>query len=188
MGRIARVISFLRGERNGAKVSDVKTDAGGGANVTAEHFQPAGDDAFPLDSDYVIINPVAGTGREVVTGYLDPLNAPKANAGDKRIYARDASDGSVVVEVWLKNDGTAIVSNSNGSFTLSPDGSIKGLNGAGVFELEVGGDFVANGAKMTTSGDVVTASGVSLDNHPHAQPNDSGGNTEQPTSAPTPTE
>lgn len=181
MGRIARLLSFVRLTRNDAKVSDVKVNPGGGPNITAEHFADAGDDAHPLITDYVALNTDSGSGRETAIGYLDPLNEPKAQPGDKRIYGRDAESGAVVVEVWLKNDGTAIVSNDNGSVTLRPDGgtitetpestfdaaadgSIKGDNGNGSFELAAGGDFLVNGVTIDTSGNITSPATITAPN------------------------
>ena len=68
------------------------------------------------------------------------------------------------------------------------DGSVKISLNSSRIKMHSPNDIEINGAKITPSGDVVTASGVSLDNHPHNQSNDSGGNTEQPTDAPTATE
>ena len=170
MARIAKLLSFIRTIRNGANVSDVKIDPGGNPNITAEHFAPAGDDAYPLPTDYVITVQIPRGGGEVVVGYLDPLNTPAAQPGDKRIYGRD-SVGAPIVELWLKNDGTAILSNDNGSLTLQPSGQ-----------------FLINGARITTGGNVITAAGVSLDNHPHDQGNDSDGDSEVATEPPTITE
>ncbi len=176
MGWVATVKSFLRLDRNGAKVSDVTLDIGGGFLHTAEHFAPPGDDAYPLGTDYVIAQSVQQTGRVAVVGYLDPKNAPKSLEGEKRIYARDQDTGMTVVEVWLKNTGEALTSNSNGSVVLRPDGgtvlttpsstfdakadgSIKGDNGSGSFELQVNGDFLVNGVKIDTNGNI-TAPGT----------------------------
>jgi hypothetical protein len=176
MGRIARVLSFVRSLSNGAKVTDVKSDPGGGANTTAQHFAPAGDDSHPLDTDYTLLVPLPRSGGAAAVGYLDPSNTPKAEAGDKRIYARDSS-GAVVAEVWLKNDGTALVSNGNGSIELAPDGgtkattpsatfeaaasgSIKGVNGSGSFELQPGGNFVVNNVVITPTGGITTPTSV----------------------------
>lgn len=172
MGRIAKLLSFLRTVRNEAKISDVKVDPGGGSNITAEHFAAAGDDSHPLPGDYVFLTTDSGSGRESAIGYLDPMNEPEAQPGDKRIYARD-EDGVVIVEIWLKNTGEATVLNENGSVTLRPsggtitttpestfdansDGSIKGDNGRGSFELAVGGDFLVNGVKIDTSGNITS--------------------------------
>lgn len=180
MGRLAKLLSFTRVIKNEAKVNDVKVDPGGGPNITAEHFAPIGEDAHPLAGDYVVTNDVNGTGREAVVGYIDPLNEPKAQPGDKRIYARD-EDGVVIVEIWLKNDGTAVISNDNGSVMLRPDGgtitttpestfdtaadgSIKGDNGNGSFELAVGGDFLVNGVTIDTSGNITSPATITAPN------------------------
>lgn len=50
--------------------------------------------------------------------------------------------------VWLKNDNT-----------------ISMQNGAGSFELLADGSFLINGLKITVDGDVVTATGISLNKH-----------------------
>lgn len=167
---LARLLSFVRTRANSAQVSDVKVDPGGGANVTAQHFAPAGDDSHPLPGDYVALTGASGTGRANAVGYIDPANEQKAAAGEKRVYARSA-DGAPMVEVWLKNDGSAIIQNSAGVFTLQPDG-----------------EFNINGARITTGGDVITAAGVSLNNHPHSQGVDSDNNSQAATNPPTPTE
>ena len=83
MAKIAKLLSFVRAVRNGIPVSDVKCDPGGGANVTAEHAGPPGDDSHPLPDDYVAIGAASGTGRETAVGYFDPKNAGKAQAGRK---------------------------------------------------------------------------------------------------------
>lgn len=203
MGRIAKLLSFVRVTRNDAKISDVKIDPGGGSNITAEHFAPAGDDSFPLKTDYVVTNDIPRAGGEAAIGYVDPINTPKAQPGDKRIYARDANTGAVVVEIWLKNDGTAIISNYNGSNMLRPDGgsiittpnstfdaaadgSIKGNNGSGSFELLTNGNIDLNGVNIDPSGNVTIPTSLNLNGkeiaeHDHSQANDSGGNTEQDT-------
>lgn len=201
-GLIGRVLSFVRVTRNGAQISDVKVNPGGGPNVTAEHFAPPGDDSHPLPTDYAYTAPTPQRGRQAAVGYVDPINTPQAQPGEKRIYARD-SDGAVVVEVWLKNDGEATIFNENGTVTLSPDGtitaengngsvtlsadgSILGQNGAGSFELQTSGDFVVNGVTIAANGAVtipssLTLNGKEIAEHNHSQANDSGGNTEQPT-------
>lgn len=166
---LGKLLSFIRGIRNDAKLSDVKLDPGGGPNVTAEHFSAPGDDAHPLAGDYVVNVSIQRSGGSAVVGYLDPKNDQKAAAGEKRIYARD-SGGASIVELWLKNTGEATLVNSNGYLTLKPDGEIE-----------------ANRAHITAAGDVVTASGVSLDNHTHLQNdgNDAGGGVQTDPSTPT---
>ena len=93
------------------KVPDVKVDTGGGANITVEHFAPAGDDSHPLPDDYVFTAPVAGTGRASVSGYYDPTNEGKTAPGERRAYARTPTEGGgrrVIAEHWIKNDGTVV--------------------------------------------------------------------------------
>lgn len=161
MGRITKVLSFIRTLRNGAKVSDVKVNSGGDLNITSEHFSDPGDDSFPLTTDYALATDIPRSGGEAIAGYLDPLNTPKAEKGEKRIYARDPADGSVIVEIWLKNDGEALIMNDSGSFVLKPDGSMKGSNGSGSFELEVGGDFLVNGVTIDTNGNIDSPTSIS---------------------------
>ena len=127
MGRIGRLLSFIRVVRNGAKLSDVKVDIGGGEVLTGEHVHPSGEDAFPLPDDQIVAIPVAQTGRIVIIGYVEPDAVQKAQAGEKRIYARNG-DRVEVVELWLQADGSATLSNDNGSFELRVDGTIN-LNG-----------------------------------------------------------
>jgi len=188
MGLVARLLSFTRTTKNGAKVSDVKFDPGGGEQMTGQHFSAAGDDTFPLATDYLVTTDVQRTGGEEVVGYVDPINTPKATQGDKRIYARDPATGASVVEVWLKNTGEATTENANGSNTLRPDGSQKGQNSLGSYELQANGDFVVNGVTIAANGDVtipnsLVLNSVEVADHDHAQANDSGGNTEQDTGA-----
>ena len=71
MGLIGRLLSFIRVERNGAKLSDVKFDVGGGEVLTGEHTHPPGEDAQPLPDDQVVAVSVPQTGRVVVVGYVE---------------------------------------------------------------------------------------------------------------------
>jgi hypothetical protein len=188
MGRVGKLISFVRALRGDAKVSDVKVDRGGADNRTPQHFSDAGDDSFPLPSDYIALVDQEGTGRDSAVGYIDPKNEQKATAGDKRIYARDPATGAQVVEVWLKSDGSATTENSGGSVVLAPDGSITGANSAGAFSLQAGGAFVVNGVTIAPNGDVtipnsLTLATKELAGHGHSQANDSAGNTEEDTGA-----
>jgi len=177
VGRIAQILSFLRVTKNDAsasKVSHVKCNPGGGANVTVEHYADAGDDASPLTRDYVATQPVNTSGGEVALGYADTLNTPKAQPGDKRIYSRDAATGIWVAEVWLKADGSIIGANQNGSF-----------------QLLANGDFMVNGLTIDTAGNLSTpgtitggAMNVELTGHTHTQGPDSGADTQATTSIP----
>ncbi len=170
MGLIARVLSFVRTQRDGARVSDVKADSGGGPNVLAEHYQPSGRDAHPLPGDYAYLADSSGRGRQAAVGYIDPLNEQTAGAGEVREYGRDPETGAIVVQGWLKADGSYTLYNSLGRLTLRADG-----------------EFNINGVRITRDGDVITSEGVSLRRHPHDQGADSDGDTQQATHAPTAT-
>lgn len=204
--RIAKLLSFVRTESNGAKVTDVEVDIGGGDNRTAQHFSAPGDDSFPLTTDYVLTSDVARSGSKAAHGYLDPVNDSVAQEGDKRVYGRNAGTGAPVNQVWLKNDGSVLISNDNGSVLLRPDGSIKGANGFGLFELQAGGDMNINGAVIDVSGNItspgtivavtsvsapllaaatsLTVNGKEMNNHTHSQGVDSNGDTQVNTNGP----
>lgn len=138
MGLIAKLLSFARTTTDeDAHVSDVKVDPGGGANVTAQHFGPPGDDAVPLPDDFVACVPSGGSGTEAAVGYIDPKNEPQAAAGEKRVYSRD-SNGDVKAVVWLKNDGSLVIE-----------------NGSGTIEMAAGGDVTINGVTIDTNGNVI---------------------------------
>lgn len=217
MNAIAKLLSFVRTTSNDANVTDVEIDIGGGDNRTAQHFSAPGDDSFPLDTDYVLTSDKPRNGGKAAHGYLDPVNTAVANKGDKRIYGRDTNTGAPVNQVWLKNDGSILISNDNGSVLLSPDGgaltttpggtfdakadgSIKGDNGSGSFELQAGGNFLVNGVIIDPSGNITTPAAVSaatmaattsltvaskeMAGHAHAQGNDSGGDSQVNTGAP----
>lgn len=180
MGRIARILSFLRIEKNDAKQTDVKLDPGAGANITAQNFAPAGDDSQPLPDDYAITSSTTQTGGAAVVGFVDPTSEPVAGPGEVRRYARDA-DGVTVAQQWIKADGTVLTSNENGSIELLPDGSIVVTTPAGANTFGADGSVeFSNGAQLDATGDYISATGISLSNHTHI------GNMGSPTSPPTP--
>lgn len=222
MGRIGQLLEFVRTSFRGAKVSDVKLNPGGGENKTAQHFADPGDDSYPLPCDFTASMAVRGTGVEAVVGYVDPNSSQVSNPGDKRIYARDET-GAEVANVWLKNDGSILSSNSAASVEIKPDGTIINTNGAATTTLapdgtvthtsggatmvlaplgsvsitnagggsiqllpsgvaDINGATIAPGGVMAVSSLMVGA--VDFGTHFHTQPNDSAGNTEQPTNGP----
>lgn len=200
MGRIGKIQYFTGTSRHGAAVSDVQVNPGGGPNITGEHFSGIGDDSHPLPGDYVALVSCPGTGRELSVGYLDPNCDQKASAGEKRIYARDHAGGSVV-EIHLKNTGTARISNDsanievkdtgeitaeNGACNISMEatGEIKLSNSAGYITILASGTVDINGFIIGLDGNVTTASGIGMNQHVHAQDNDSAGNTEIDTKPP----
>ncbi len=153
MGRIVIIRDFARALRaNGTEVTDVMVDPGGGANITGEHYSDPGDDSFPMVGiDYGVTVSISRKGGAVIVGYVDPVNTPKAVQGDKRIYSRD-SNGDTIAEVWLKSDGSILVSNDNGDFELKSDGSID-MNGV---TIDTSGNVVIPGTLSVAGKDFTT--------------------------------
>lgn len=172
---LANVIGVVKGFftriKNGTRYRVIVVDLGGGDVRTLDHFPPINDDSYPLPSDFVATDLQVGEGRARGQGVIDPKNLLKSLIGEKRIYARAADTGAQVCEVWLKNDGSVTV-----------------INGSGHIRLQADGEVNINGARITTGGNVITASGVSLDGHPHSQNADSDGDSQVNTNPPIPTE
>ncbi len=153
MGMISAVLSYARKIRNGANVSDVKHDPGGGALETGEHFQPANMDSAPLPGDYTVTTSVQRTGGEVAVGFIDPAQAQTANPGEFRAYSRSAG-GTQVAQVYLMNDGTVEMSNAIVNITALADGTITAGNGPGLFNMAPDGTVTINNVIITPDGAV----------------------------------
>lgn len=143
MGRIGKVLSWVAKALTG----DVRHDVGGGSVHNSQLFSDSGTDAPPMAADYVYAGETQSRNRSAVVGSVDGKNASEATPGERRTYARDTA-GAIVVTLHLKANGSARL-----------------FNGNGYIELKANGEIEANGAKITTDGDVVTADGVSLNNH-----------------------
>lgn len=195
MGRWAAI----NGITTGAKQVDIKADKGGGDFVQAPLATPPNEDSVPLPQDTAAVMELPGQGTYATVGTVDKDPQFLAQPGEKRVYARSGV-GTEVCEVWLKNDGTASVSNDSVSSEWRPDGSVLTTNGAGFWELQSDGTINLNGvtidpagnivspttilAKKVTGTDDVISAGISGSTHTHPQANDSAGNTEQDTGAP----
>lgn len=150
MGLIGTVLSTERSTNSdGAKVTIVKFDAGGGDIQTGELFAPSGVDAPPLPGDSV--EAVSGTrsGGHQVVGSIDPNNAGVADDGEHRTYGRDSS-GAIVSEIWQKGDGsieiTATGNVSINGVTIDPLGNI-----AGALNIDALGKITATEIEALTS-------------------------------------
>ena len=163
MGQIAIVLDFTH-SNEGVNCSYVKSDSGGGINLTSENFQPSGEDSTPLPGDYVIIIPVKGTGRTSAIGYIDLNTKPCAKPGEKRIYARN-EEGEVVNEIRLFNTSKVVIKNDSASITLNPNGNIEIESK----KLKIIGDVKVEGgieAKSITA-DSINGGRVELVGHTH---------------------
>jgi hypothetical protein len=145
-GFLATIVEFLRSVVDGAQAPEAKVDRGGGDALTAYHFAPPGDDSQPLPGDVAFLGRDEGAGNAQLLGYQDPRNAGVAGPGEKRIYAR-SSDGTPVCEVWLKTDGSVVVSNDAVSVELGADGAALIENEQGSVELGADGAIALTNAQ-----------------------------------------
>jgi len=149
-GFIGRVLSAVRSSDNGPPRVLVKIGRWGAVDSPEfEMVSAPGDDAPPLPADFAGAFAVERSAGFVAGGFTDSKNAGIAANGEKRIYGRD-SDGAVRCAVYLQADGSVEISNSSGTVTLKPDGSVD-----------------ANGATISPQGAVTTANLVDVDNHMH---------------------
>ena len=156
MGLLGKLLSFARSGQS----SQSKVNTGGGYNQTLPHFSAPGDDSYPLPDDHVAAVDVQSTNGRAAVGYVDLKNEQKAAEGEKRIYARDG-DGNGVVELWLKNDGSATLSNALGAIELLADGSVD-INGV---VIDVNGNISSPAAiEAATS---LTVGGIEVLGHTH---------------------
>lgn len=114
MAGIGDVIAYANEDVDGTSVPTVRIDEGGGNAKTAGHFGPAGDDSPPLPDDVAVHVDAGGSGRKQAVGYQDPKNPSKANPGERLLRARNPQ-GEVVLEVWLKGDGSFVVESHTGA-------------------------------------------------------------------------
>ena len=143
MGMISSILSFVRTKIGDSNVTDVKVDPGGSPNKTVQHFSAPGDDSFPVDTDYCYLSDLPARGRAVALGYVDSLNEPVAQKGDKRSYARN-EEGVTVSQIWQKNNGDVLVSNDNGSILLRADGGSIVTTPGSTFECDSQGNITAD--------------------------------------------
>lgn len=138
MGRVAEVLAATRRVIRGIPVLSIGLARGGGANTTADHYGPSGDDSPPLPGDFAHSSAGPGSGQEQITGYHDPKNAGQAIPGEKRLYARN-EDGEIVGTIWMKRDGTIRIETDAPVIVDSPDVRL----GDGSAPVATAGDLVA---------------------------------------------
>lgn len=144
-GLVGILLAFVHGETHGAKVSNATVDPGGGANHTCEHFAPPGDDSSPLPDDYVALLSRPRADGYTAVGYVDPKSDQKSGPGEVRRYARDSS-GASVVEIHLKADKSAKISNALGSIELTPTGEIQIKSPLGTIDVLATGAITLSNA------------------------------------------
>jgi hypothetical protein len=174
LGKVSHCERTIKGD-DGTPVVNVFVELGDDGHpetVTAELLAEPGVDALPLPGDEAMIEEAEGQGETSINAFADPKNAGKAEPGERRIYARDAS-GKVVFEVWIKGDGSGSLINEKGKFTLLADGSLDHNDGA--FTCDPQGNAAFKG-EVTA---MAQTTPVRLSTHLH-------GTGVGPTTAPTP--
>lgn len=141
MGLIAKILEFTSKKR-------ILAAPFGGDRVTVQLALPPGYDGAALKEDYIVLMPIDGTTRLVGVASADTAEG-ECEAGEAMLYARNAV-GAKRCRVHVKNTGEIEISNGAGSVVLNANGSIE-----------------INGASITLTGDVQTASGISLMAHTH---------------------
>lgn len=91
-----------------------------------------------------------------VTEIYTPANAKPIDP-DKVVLENDK------VKVSLSPEGQILIETPKGSFEMSPDGSGSLRNSSGYITLETSGQVIMNGARVTTSGNMITKRGVDLE-------------------------
>jgi hypothetical protein len=144
---VAAVESFERVTDENGEAVIVKVDEVDGPLLEPENFPPCGDDAPPLATDFAAIKEATGRGTTQVVGYQDPKNKGKALGGEKRIYARDPDDGSVVADIWLHGDGTIEITSIKSGSSINLNGVLIDQQG----NITAPGDVTAMSASPATS-------------------------------------
>lgn len=160
MNLIGIIRGIVRSTRRSANVTRVQADPGAGNNLSADIYGPSGDDSQPLPGDYVAMLRLPGQNRFVSVGVIDPMNTDQSLPGEKRLYSRDG-DGVIVASLWLKNDGSVLLTNDNGSLELQSSGDII----ANTVTIDTSGNITTSGT--ITGGQVQTSAGKDLDAHTH---------------------
>lgn len=134
MALMAPIIETARRIFSGRHYTDIR--AGEDHQTGGAQLNPPGIDARPLPGDLIAADPSTRHGERVYPGIIDHRNEGKAEEGEIRTYARDAS-GAVVCEVFCHGDGSIEV-------TLSP-GRKYTIGGASRKAVARDGDTVTLG-------------------------------------------
>lgn len=142
MGLIAKILdSFNFNNQPSAKVEIYKND-----NANVRIFNPPGIDSKPINNDVGYLqNSEDSIGGKDLLGFIDINNIPTSEKGECFIYSRDET-GSIKSSIYLKSDGSIEI-NAPGGLKITAETEITG--------------------NLTVSDDVITGTGISLNNHGH---------------------
>lgn len=214
IGRIVKsYIAKLSGSSTNAQVASVEEFAGDQRTVQVfgpcnEDFAP------PENCKTIDISLGRGRGLLVSAAYHNQQVPPVAVHGERRLYSTNQAGDTVMAEVFLKQHGTILIDNDNASLTIDPSGLVEIKNAkvtitadpSGLLTIETDGNTEITSLKTIINNDVeivgtlnvttsvtaptvaattsLTIKGKEMDDHRHAQGNDSDGDTEVDTSGP----
>jgi len=149
MARYGRVEGIERRVENGATVTYVKVDTGGGDPEEVQHLEAPGEDSPPVIGDFAGVDEVGDSGTKQTNGYFDPKGEAKSANGEKRYVSR-TEQGEKIAELWMAHGAVTLkVFDPNvpvfveGAKVVikSPDVNLGGEGGRGVMcigDLSVG--------------------------------------------------
>ena len=112
---------------------------------TIELFTQAGEDYNPpVGSSVFIVK--SGESWKIAIACDDGIT-PSSDEGERILYS--SSGGVIQGQIYIKNDGTIEISNSNGSVELNPDGSSEMKNSSGNIKLQASGQVDINSGNLT---------------------------------------
>lgn len=150
---IVRILkSFIQKISGSSALSQYSNSEGlAGDKRNYQVYGPCNEDFSPPNILAIPSNIGRDSGFLIIHAYRNNKIAPQAGPGERRLFSTNAAGDTVKAEIFLKSDETLLIQNSNGSFLM-----------------KASGEFEVNGAKITTSGNFITASGISLDEHLHS--------------------
>lgn len=114
---------------------------------TAQVFGPCNEDFAPPEGCKTINIPLGrGRGFLVSVAYHNQAVEPVAQPGEKRIFSTGPDGSEVMAEVYLKQDGTALIKNAIGRAEIKPDGQIDIANAQASMTILPSGEIVITGA------------------------------------------
>lgn len=112
MGRIGRVVKSYIDKLSGSgkPAQHVAVEEFAGDERKAQVFGPCNEDFAPPESAKSVDVAIGrGRGFLAAIAWVNELIAPQAKAGERRIYSTNAAGDTVMAEVFLKQDGTIVI-------------------------------------------------------------------------------
>jgi hypothetical protein len=163
--KLGRVIKsyIAKVSGSGALAQWLAVEEFAGDERKAQVFGPSNEDFAP-PNDMSTIDVPLGRDRGFLTSvaYRNKKISPVAVAGESRKYSTNEAGDVVMAEVFLKQDGTILVKNANGSMELEPDGKIGLYRGSTFIRIGSAGNVTIEAPIITLNAGVVNINGVDV--------------------------